>query len=516
MLKRDQKDLPEFRELAQMVSETRVDIDVQLPNTEVYKKIGSVIGAGIGAAIGGALSVAGGPIGVAIGAGLGGEIGRILGEELGRLAANVVAQLDPLAQRLGGIENVRDIEISEQRIEAENRSIDRLSDFLDDLDQKVFELLSQGKENEASPLVSTSQFVRRQLADRFVKLANEEVRLEQLRDQERKALDDPRSRAGGLVGFDWEGLATALRSIPGFLEEAGLLVKALGVEAGGAAGALRELSNAVSGGGARADSDADVGFTPVSLSGGAANGKSVIPSVQVQNVVPLLQDMRQVAGDVGAVITGSMLPPISIVARETEKGRDAFEDLERAARQAGRTILNTLESGIRSGEKFSDILKRIGFQLLEILGRNVQSGFEKALDSSGGGGILDGLGDIIGNILPFAEGGKLPIGRLGLVGENGPELAFAGPTGVDIAPIAAAAANLRTSFPSADRLGGGGGGVRVVINQAFDLRGADPGSAARLQAQAAVIKRETVAEAVAAVRGEVLRGGQFAKDMGRR
>jgi hypothetical protein len=53
--------------------------------------------------------------------------------------------------------------------------------------------------------------------------------------------------------------------------------------------------------------------------------------------------------------------------------------------------------------------------------------------SSGGlGGILGGIGDFFGGF--FAEGGRLKPGQFGVVGERGPELAYAGNAPLNITP----------------------------------------------------------------------------------
>lgn len=61
--------------------------------------------------------------------------------------------------------------------------------------------------------------------------------------------------------------------------------------------------------------------------------------------------------------------------------------------------------------------------------------------SSGGGlgGILGGIGDFFGGF--FADGGRLAPGQFGVVGENGPELAYAGNAPMHITPGAGMAAS---------------------------------------------------------------------------
>ncbi len=51
------------------------------------------------------------------------------------------------------------------------------------------------------------------------------------------------------------------------------------------------------------------------------------------------------------------------------------------------------------------------------------------------GGILGGIGDFFGGF--FADGGRLKPGQFGVVGERGPELAYAGNAPLNITPNSA-------------------------------------------------------------------------------
>lgn len=55
-----------------------------------------------------------------------------------------------------------------------------------------------------------------------------------------------------------------------------------------------------------------------------------------------------------------------------------------------------------------------------------------AYTASSGGGFLAGVASLFSGF--FAEGGRIPPGHFGVVGENGPELAFGGPGGMNIQP----------------------------------------------------------------------------------
>ena len=71
--------------------------------------------------------------------------------------------------------------------------------------------------------------------------------------------------------------------------------------------------------------------------------------------------------------------------------------------------------------------------LKDALGGLFGTGQKGALGDTGGiGGVLSGLGSSFGGF--FAKGGTLKAGKFGIVGENGPEFAFAGSRPMQISP----------------------------------------------------------------------------------
>jgi len=109
--------------------------------------------------------------------------------------------------------------------------------------------------------------------------------------------------------------------------------------------------------------------------------------------------------------------------------------------------VQALGAMIMNGGSAGDIVKRLAQELLQmtLLGPALQGmaasikgflGIGAGGDGSGGGSFLNGIGNAIGNFFAggFAEGGTIPRGQWGIVGENGPEPAFAGSGDLQVFP----------------------------------------------------------------------------------
>ncbi|WP_399696609.1 hypothetical protein [Xenophilus sp.] len=115
-----------------------------------------------------------------------------------------------------------------------------------------------------------------------------------------------------------------------------------------------------------------------------------------------------------------------------EKVADDAKKAEEFAKDMGSAFQSSFEKAAIEGEKLSDVLKSLGKDLGALLLRRlvtqplVESIFGSSATSGGssGSGILSSLGSLFSGIFGgfFAEGGVPPLGRISVVGENGPEL----------------------------------------------------------------------------------------------
>lgn len=183
----------------------------------------------------------------------------------------------------------------------------------------------------------------------------------------------------------------------------------------------------------------------------------------LQRRIQLLSQMK--SGEVAAsreeigILEASIYGVTQGVNVELEKQVDLAEQL-------GLTISSSLGELITSGGKAGDIFKAllqdilkliVQLTVLEPLAKELKNTFSELgkAGGDGGGASFGGIASsIIGDIMKFfaggfANGGFIPPGHWGLVGERGPELAFGGRTGQTIAS-------------------GGGGTVNVYIDGATD------------------------------------------------
>lgn len=156
-----------------------------------------------------------------------------------------------------------------------------------------------------------------------------------------------------------------------------------------------------------------------------------------KNLMTTLQDesARRAVGYISDAIMG-----LDDGAKSFAKGMiDAFRRI--LADQAAQDLMNWFKNLGKGGGGGGGLLGAIGSGLGWLFG-----------GGSGGGGAS-------GNIPGFAAGGFMPPGSWGMVGERGPELAFAGSQGATIVPL--------------DRARGGGNyAPKVEIHNHVDARGA--------------------------------------------
>lgn len=180
-----------------------------------------------------------------------------------------------------------------------------------------------------------------------------------------------------------------------------------------------------------------------------------------------------------------MLKPINTKVAEVADEID--KKLVKAAEQFGKTMTAGLASSIVEGRTLNDILGDMSKRLAEmIIQKKVVGPLAGALSgefSKGEGGMFGGF---------FANGGRPPLGKVSMVGENGPELFVPDRSG--------------TIIPN----GAGGAGGGITINQTIDARGADEGVAIRIEQAAA----DGAQQAVSAVTQDFATNGNLRRMLG--
>jgi hypothetical protein len=138
-----------------------------------------------------------------------------------------------------------------------------------------------------------------------------------------------------------------------------------------------------------------------------------------------------------------------------------------------------LTRAIMGAESLGQVFSRVADQIIADLIRiAIQQAIIKPLANSlfgGGGGMSGGGGSGVASLFAgfFATGGTIPTGQFGIVGEEGPEIAFAGPGGLGIL----------SNSDSRSLVSGGGAVTNVPIEINIDATGADAAAIARLNSR---------------------------------
>lgn len=157
-----------------------------------------------------------------------------------------------------------------------------------------------------------------------------------------------------------------------------------------------------------------------------------------------------------------------------------------------------LTDAIRGAESLGQVFKRVADQIIaDLLRIAIQQAVIRPLAGALFGGLFGAIGGPA-NLLSqsslfaggFARGGTIPTGKFAVVGEEGPELAFAGPSGTDIL----------SNPKSRQLLGGGMGGTSVSIPITIDATGADAAAIARLNSRLDRLQAELPGRIVTTVR----------------
>ena len=234
----------------------------------------------------------------------------------------------------------------------------------------------------------------------------------------------------------------------------------------------------------------------------AVSGRTVAElDAELKKLIPDLQRTGQVASE------GAKL------------GQQAFKGL---GREAG----NALTSIVVRGDDVQSVLVRLLQSLSEMIFRltvvrQLEESIAKA-GKSGGGGFLGGIGSLFTSALGLFGGGGGGLGPQftgtgaeGLLSsgsfQHGGSFEVAGRGGTDANIVqfrATRGERVTVETPEQQRAGRGS----IVINQSFDMRGAEPGVFARMQGFKEQVKEETTSAVFAAINA----GGTAAQTVGRR
>lgn len=200
----------------------------------------------------------------------------------------------------------------------------------------------------------------------------------------------------------------------------------------------------------------------------------------IEFVNPMLDGARQV----DAAFAGITPPDINT----TPGGMPPLPGLDPQSQGAMRDgFSQSFADGIRAA-----INGDLGGFLDQFFSRMFDNSLRGAMDAIfGGAGGGGGIGGFLSSIFAgfFATGGTIPRGQFGIVGERGPELAFAGQGGLGIM------SNTDTrALISGNSGGGAGAGTTVNIPISIDATGADPAALERVRGELDSLKNELPAQ----------------------
>ncbi len=174
------------------------------------------------------------------------------------------------------------------------------------------------------------------------------------------------------------------------------------------------------------------------------------------------------------------------------------EALEGASIDGLAALNDGITDVIMNAESLGDVFKRVADQIIaDLLRIAIQQAIVRPLanalfgEGAGGGGGGGLLGSLFASFAGGrATGGTIPTGQFAVVGEEGPELAFAGPGGMGIMSNPASRALMN---------GGGGRGTTVSIPISIDATGADAAAIARVNAKLDELRSELPGRIVSTV-----------------
>lgn len=235
-----------------------------------------------------------------------------------------------------------------------------------------------------------------------------------------------------------------------------------------------------------------IGYKPTFKTGGFIGDQSYIMNWQEKNKKPIeeiqgaLNDFDgslNASTDAGGKKFAKLQDRIGETTTVIEKVEADQSALTYAMEDFGYTVGDAFDRLVMGGEKLGDVLKGVARQLASSAIRDAFMMMARP-QQAGGGGFFQGLVGAFAGM--FADGGVIPRGQFGLVGERGPELVAAGSS-----PL--------TVYPN-EAFGSGGGTVYNI-----DARGSNL-SEAQFRAILADHQRQTLAMVPATVRGARQRG----------
>ncbi len=111
-----------------------------------------------------------------------------------------------------------------------------------------------------------------------------------------------------------------------------------------------------------------------------------------------------------------------IFARSAELQKKAAEDAAREAERATQRIQDGFVQAISSADSFEEALDNVLAKLIELAAQQALNAFSGGSAGGAGGGLGGFFQNLLTAIPGFANGGRPPVGRPFMVGENGPEV----------------------------------------------------------------------------------------------
>lgn len=176
--------------------------------------------------------------------------------------------------------------------------------------------------------------------------------------------------------------------------------------------------------------------------------EKIVPEDTTEKVKDFHDELSEMTGGYTEKVTGNSVVDNIMQSIEdnspTKKMKDQYEELKDTINGFTRDFTNNLVDGLMQGElKFKDFAKNVLATIMKMqLNKAFSSFFGMITGGMGGaGGMMGGIGKVFAGL--FDNGGFIGSGKVGLVGERGPEL-VTGP------------ANVIGRSDTAQLLGGGG------------------------------------------------------------